>query len=287
MRALCARFDGRLLARPRARHLPDRVRAHADRARLARGAHSRASTAAAGSASRGRVGDPRGDQRLRRQRRRLPRPDVHDGHGAAARLGGAEATATCPAIARGELRLQAFAVTEPTAGSDTTSIQTTAERVGGRLRRARPEGVDVSRALHSDLMLLLARTTPLDEVEKRTEGLSVFLVDMREAGERPARSRRSATHDEPRHHRGLLRRRAPPGVGPGRRGRQRLPLHPRRLERRADPDRRRVRRRRPLVRREGVRLRVVSGWCSGARSAPTRACSSPSPGPTRRSRRRA
>jgi alkylation response protein AidB-like acyl-CoA dehydrogenase len=88
-----------------------------------------------------------------------------------------------PAIASGELRLQAFAVTEPAAGSDTTSIRTSAERADGRYV-IRGQKVFTSRALHSDLMLLLARTTPADRVERRSEGLSVFLVDMRTAGDR-------------------------------------------------------------------------------------------------------
>lgn len=88
-----------------------------------------------------------------------------------------------PRIAAGELRLQAFGVTEPTAGSDTTRIQTTAERVDGGYV-VRGQKVFTSRALYSDLMLLLARTTPLDEVEKRGDGLSVFLVDMKAAGEK-------------------------------------------------------------------------------------------------------
>jgi alkylation response protein AidB-like acyl-CoA dehydrogenase len=87
-----------------------------------------------------------------------------------------------PAIARGELRLQAFGVTEPTAGSDTTRIQTTAERVeGGYVIRG--QKLWTSRAQHSDLMLLLARTTPLEQVEKRTDGLSVFLLDLRKTGD--------------------------------------------------------------------------------------------------------
>jgi acyl-CoA dehydrogenase len=88
-----------------------------------------------------------------------------------------------PKIAAGELRLQAFGVTEPTVGSDTTQIQTRAERVeGGYVIHG--QKIWTSRALHSDLMLLLARTTPADEVEKRTEGLSVFVVDMAAAGPR-------------------------------------------------------------------------------------------------------
>jgi acyl-CoA dehydrogenase len=86
-----------------------------------------------------------------------------------------------PPIASGELRLQAFAVTEPGAGSDTTAIQTTARRHGEGWT-VNGQKVWTSRALHSDLMVLLARTTPADEVERRTEGLSLFLVDMRERG---------------------------------------------------------------------------------------------------------
>jgi acyl-CoA dehydrogenase len=87
-----------------------------------------------------------------------------------------------PRIASGELRLQAFGVTEPTAGSDTTHIETRAERVDGGFR-LHGQKVFTSRALHSDLMLVLARTTPLDRVAKRTEGLSVFLVDIRDRPE--------------------------------------------------------------------------------------------------------
>jgi acyl-CoA dehydrogenase len=88
-----------------------------------------------------------------------------------------------PRIAAGELRLQAFGVTEPTVGSDTTRIQTTAERSDGSYV-VRGQKVFTSRALQSDLMLLLARTTPLEEVEKKSEGLSVFLVDMKAAGDK-------------------------------------------------------------------------------------------------------
>ena len=85
-----------------------------------------------------------------------------------------------PRIASGELRLQAFGVTEPTAGSDTTSLQTTASRVDGGWSIS-GQKIWTSRAEHSDLMLLLARTTPADRVEKRTEGLSTFIVDMKRA----------------------------------------------------------------------------------------------------------
>jgi acyl-CoA dehydrogenase len=85
-----------------------------------------------------------------------------------------------PAIARGELRLQSMAVTEPTAGTDTTSILTTAVRRGERYV-VNGQKVWTSRVQHSDLMILLARTTPAAEVKKRSDGLSVFLVDLREA----------------------------------------------------------------------------------------------------------
>jgi alkylation response protein AidB-like acyl-CoA dehydrogenase len=86
-----------------------------------------------------------------------------------------------PRIAAGELRLQAFGVTEPDAGSDTTSIKTRAREVeGGWVIDG--QKIWTSRAEHSDLMVLLARTSAVEEVEKKTEGLSVFLVDMRDRG---------------------------------------------------------------------------------------------------------
>ena len=83
-----------------------------------------------------------------------------------------------PKIADGSLRLQAFGVTEPTSGTDTLSLRTTARR-GGDHYVINGQKIWTSRAEHSDLMLLLARTTPRDQVKKRTDGLSVFLVDMR------------------------------------------------------------------------------------------------------------
>ncbi len=83
-----------------------------------------------------------------------------------------------PGIARGELRLQAFGVTEPTTGSDTTKLKTRAEKKGNDRYVVTGQKVWTSRALYSDLMLLLARTTPVDQVKKRTDGLSVFIVDL-------------------------------------------------------------------------------------------------------------
>lgn len=86
-----------------------------------------------------------------------------------------------PGIAKGELRLQAFGVTEPTSGTDTLSLRTAAVRDGNSGYVVNGQKIWTSRAEHSDLMLLLARTTPREQVRKRTEGLSVFVVDMRAA----------------------------------------------------------------------------------------------------------
>jgi alkylation response protein AidB-like acyl-CoA dehydrogenase len=85
-----------------------------------------------------------------------------------------------PGIAQGTLRLQAFGVTEPTSGTDTTSLRTFARREGDKYI-VNGQKIWTSRAEHSDLMLLLARTTPRDQVAKKTEGLSTFIVDMRTA----------------------------------------------------------------------------------------------------------
>jgi acyl-CoA dehydrogenase len=85
-----------------------------------------------------------------------------------------------PPIARGELRLQSMAVTEPTAGTDTTKIQTAAVKRGDRYV-VNGQKVWISRVQHSDLMILLARTTPLADVAKKSQGMSIFLVDLRDS----------------------------------------------------------------------------------------------------------
>jgi acyl-CoA dehydrogenase len=85
-----------------------------------------------------------------------------------------------PKIASGELRLQSMGVTEPTTGTDTTQLKTTAVKKGDRYV-VNGQKVWISRVQHSDLMILLARTTPVDQVKKRSEGLSIFLVDVNEA----------------------------------------------------------------------------------------------------------
>jgi acyl-CoA dehydrogenase len=90
----------------------------------------------------------------------------------------AQKRAYLPQIASGALRLQAFGVTEPTSGTDTTRIRTTAVR-DGDVYRVSGQKVFISRTEHSDLMLLLARTTPRDQVAKPTDGMSVFIVDLR------------------------------------------------------------------------------------------------------------
>ena len=89
-----------------------------------------------------------------------------------------------PKIATGELRLQSMGVTEPTTGTDTTKIKTTAVRVGGKSGDhyvINGQKVWISRIQHSDLMILLARTTPLADVKKKSEGMSIFIVDLRDA----------------------------------------------------------------------------------------------------------
>jgi acyl-CoA dehydrogenase len=85
-----------------------------------------------------------------------------------------------PAIAKGELRLQSMGVTEPTTGTDTTKIKTTAAKRGDRYL-VNGQKVWISRIQHSELMILLARTTPLAEVQRKSEGLSIFVVDLRQA----------------------------------------------------------------------------------------------------------
>src|SRR5690606_540450 len=85
-----------------------------------------------------------------------------------------------PRIAAGELRLQSMGVTEPTTGTDTTKIKTTAVRQGDKYV-VNGQKVWISRIQHSDLMILLARTTPLEEVQRKAEGMSIFIVDLHQA----------------------------------------------------------------------------------------------------------
>ena len=187
-----------------------------------------------------------------------------------------------PGIATGELRLQAFGVTEPTSGTDT--LEPPHHRRARRATRYVVNGQKIwtSRAEHSDLMLLLARTTPRDAGEEaHRRALGAPGRHARGGGQRPDHPA-DPHHDEPRHHRGVLRQHDGAGGEPDRRGGQGLPLHPLRHERRAHPDRRRVHRRRQVVHRQGDRLRQGARACSAGRSARTRACSSRSRAPMRR-----
>ena len=138
-----------------------------------------------------------------------------------------------PDIASGRLRLQAFGVTEPASGSDTGRLTTTAIRKGDTYV-LNGQKIWTSRANHSDLMLMLARTSPIGDVGRRTDGLSVFIVDMREALEGGLTIRPIEDHDQPRHERGLLRRRRSAIGQPHRRGGTRVQLHLERAERRAN-----------------------------------------------------
>ena len=101
-----------------------------------------------------------------------------------------------PKIADGSLRLQAFGVTEPNTGTDTTKLKTFAERRGDKYI-VNGQKVFISRTEHSDLMILLVRTTPLEQVKKKTEGLSVLLVDLREAVGNGLNDKANSYNDEP------------------------------------------------------------------------------------------
>jgi hypothetical protein len=189
-----------------------------------------------------------------------------------------------PDIASGRLRLQSMGVTEPTTGTDTTKIKTVAERKGDRYV-VNGQKVWISRIQHSDLMILLARTTPIDQVKRKSEGMSVFLVDLKRVDRQGPGGPPDPEHGQPRDQRAVPGQPRDPGRQPHRRRGQGLQVHPRRPERRAHADRRRVHRRRLLVHRQGPQVRQASAWSSAARSARTRACNSRSPPTTSRSKR--
>ena len=162
-----------------------------------------------------------------------------------------------PRIADGSLRLQAFGVTEPTSGTDTLALRTTATRDGDSYV-VNGQKIWTSRAEYSDLMLLLARTSPRDKVEKRTDGLSVFLIDLRAlVGHgvtiKPIRTMMNHATTEVFFDNARI-----PAVLADRPGGQWLSLHSLRHERRAHSDCRRMRRRRKMVSRQG------RGLCQGS-----------------------
>ena len=190
-----------------------------------------------------------------------------------------------PAIAAGTLRIQSMAVTEPTTGTDTTKIKTIAVRKGDRYV-VNGQKVWISRVQHSDLMILLARTTPLADVKKKSEGMSIFIVDLRDAIGHGLTVRPIANlvnHETNELFFDNLE--IPVENLVGEEG-QRLQVHPRRPQRRAHADRRRVHRRRLLVHRARGPATRTSGSSSTGRSARTRACSFRSPTRTSRSRPR-
>ncbi len=285
VRALCARVSRRIPPQGRrGARLPRGLRRRADQGRLA-----------------GRA-DPAGIRRLR------PRPDRGVGdHGGDQPLPAATpapATARCttwarccataprrrsssylPKIASGELRLQSMGVTEPTTGTDTTKIKTTAVQAGRPLRGQRPEGLDLARpALRPDDPAGAHHAARRGEEEVARACRSSSSTCARPIGQRHDGAA-DRQHGQPRDQRAVLRQPRDPGREPDRRGRQGLPLHPRRPQRRAHADRRRMHRRRLLVHRPGHASTPRSASCSAGRSARTRACSSRSPRPTSRSRR--
>ena len=170
-----------------------------------------------------------------------------------------------PKIASGELRLQSFAVTEPTTGTDTTKLKTFAERRGDRYV-VNGQKVWISRIQHSDLMLLLARTTPRSDVAKKSDGLSVFLVDLHDAEQRGMRVRPIRNMVNHETNEVFFDNFEIPADESHRRRGKGLSLHPRRHERRADPHCGRMHRRRLLVHRaRAVAMRPIAS-CSIGRS---------------------
>ena len=237
----------RVLARLRREaRLSRSLRAGAHRGRLALGADPRGLRRFGPGRDRG-LRHPRGGESLRGQFGCLPRADVRHGHGAAARLGGAEA----PLPARHRGGQAAPAVLRRDRAHHRLGHHEAEDRRGAQgrpLRRQRPEGLDLARAAlrpHAAARAHHAARPGEEEVRRPVR------VPRRPARERRPRHDRppDPQHAEPRDQRGVLRRPRSAGREPGRRGGPGLPLHPRRHERRAHPDRRRVRRRRPLVHR--------------------------------------
>ena len=180
-----------------------------------------------------------------------------------------------PKIASGELRLQSFGVTEPSVGTDTTKIKTTAVRNGDHYL-VNGQKVWTSRVQHSDLMLLLARTTPLDQIKKKSEGLSVFLVDLETVignGLTVVPIRNMPNHETNELFFDDVVVPAENLIGEEGRG---FRYYPRWHECRTDLDRDRMYRRRALVHREGSRLRPRAGGFRPAHRAKTRGFNFPS-----------
>ena len=230
--------------------------------------------------------DPGGNPSRRLQRRRLPRPDVHHGHGAAARQRRAEGEISARhrqgrAAAAGLRRHRADLGHRHAAPAHHRGA-----RGQRRLRRQRPEDLDLARrAFRPDAAARAHHAArPGQEAHRRPVGVpGRHARGERQGPDHPA----DPHHDEPRHHRSVLRQHAGAGGEPDRRGGQGLPLHPVRHERRAHPDRGRVHRRRQMVHRQGHRLRQGArgvrpadrpepGRAVSDRALPTCRCAPPS-----------
>ena len=200
--------------------VPRGLRQRADPGRLPGRADPRRSTAGPARHHRGRA-DPRDDQRARAATPPPATPRCTSWARCCGTAARRRSRQYLPKIATGELRLQAFGVTEPNAGSDTTKLQTTAVRKGDRYV-VNGQKMFISRALQSDLMLLLARTTPVDKV-KQQDARAVASSSSTSAASGPRPRDPPAAHDdEPLHQRALLRRHGDPRRQPDRRGGQGL-----------------------------------------------------------------
>ncbi len=188
-----------------------------------------------------------------------------------------------PKIVTGECRYQAFGVTEPTTGSDTTQLKTRAVREGDHYI-VNGQKLWTSRAHKSDLMTLLCRTTAVDQVKKRTEGLSILLVDVQRSARQWPDDRAGRHHDQSPDQRTVLRQPEGTGQEPDRRGGPGLSLHSRRHELRTGAGR--LRDRSAIAAGSSTRRRntPASASCSAVRSDRTRASSSRSRAPMRNGR---
>ena len=197
------------------------------------------------------LGDHGGDQSRGRQLRRVPRADVQHGHAAAPRLRAAEDA--LPAEDRHRASCACSRWPSPSRPPAPTRPRSRPPRSAtGDRYVVNGQKVWISRVQHSDLMILLARTTPLAEVKRKSEGMSIFIVDLREAIGNGMTRAADPEHGQPRNQRTLLRQSRDSRGKPDRRRGQGFQVHPRWPERRAHADRRRMHRRRLLVHRESA-----------------------------------
>ena len=276
-RAFQAR-TGRKLDAERA--YPDDVRLGADRGRMDGGAHP-AGVRRRRTRTRRSVGHPRGDQSQRRQLRRVPRPALQHGHAAAARIGGTEAR--LPAAHRARRAASSIDGRHRTDDGHRYHQDRDVRRQARRPLRRRTARRSGSRVRTIRICsILLARTSPYAASARKTDGMSLFLVDIKAVARQRAHASPDPQHGESRDERGVLRRSRDPRREPHRRGREGLSLHPRRTQRRAHTHRRRVHRRRATGSSTRRPPTPTSASSSTGRSAATRACSFRSPSATSR-----